>query len=124
MHLFEKMEFGQAVSVVQIIGVAMNLLFLSLLVGATIAIRRGKRNRPGNRLLFPRIIILGWFALLVAGIAYLLSGAWYGEKGPTPQEVAEQAAVTLACFAVVVVAIHVGLYWSVSQKHTDPSNAP
>ncbi len=124
MHFFENMEFGQAVSAVQIIGVAMNLLFLSLLVAAVIAIRRGKRNRPGSRLLFPRLIFWGWFVLFAAVIAYFFSGAWYGEKGPPPQEVAEQAAVTLAFFAVIVVAIHAGLYRSLSQKHTDQSNAP
>lgn len=119
MQYFDQMEFGQAVTVVQNIGVVMNLMFLSLPVAATLAIRRGKRTRIGDRLLFPRFVFWGWFALLAAAIAYFFTGAWYGENGPPPQEAAAQATVALACFTLLVVAIYFGLYRTTSPKVTD-----
>ena len=108
--MFENMSFGQAVSYVQAVGVIMNLMWLSIPIAAGMAISRGKRNRPGERLLFPRCVLWGWVLLLIAAIAYFFTGAWYGENGPPPQTVAAQVTVTFAVFAAITVAIYVGLY--------------
>lgn len=58
--MFESMGFGEAVSYVRTIGALMNLVWLSIPVGAVLAIRRGKRNRPGDRLVFPRCVLWSW----------------------------------------------------------------
>lgn len=108
--MFESMSFGQAVSYVQTVGVIMNLMWLSIPIAAGVAISRGKRNRPGQRLLFPRCVLWGWVLLLISAIAYFFTGAWYGEGGPPPQTAAAQATVALVVFAAIVVAIYVGLY--------------
>lgn len=109
-HMFEDMSFGQAVSYVQTVGVIMNLMWLSIPIAGAVAIRRGKRNRPGAQLLFPRGVLWGWVLLMLAAIAYFFTGAWYGENGPPPQAAAAQVTVTLVVFTAITVAIHVGLY--------------
>jgi uncharacterized membrane protein len=118
--MFEDMSFGQAVSYVQTVGVIMNLMLLSIPVAAVVAIRRGKRNRPGARLLFPRCVLWGWVLLLISAIAYFFTGAWYGENGPPPQTIAAQVTVTLVAFVAITVAIHVGLYRTTQGKQRGP----
>jgi hypothetical protein len=110
MQLFEQMSWGEAVSFVRTVGVLMNLLFLSIPIAAWFAIRRGRRNRPDARLLFPRVVFWGWFVLLAASVVYFISGAWYSESGPPPQTAAAQSALALACYTLVTVAIYIGLY--------------
>jgi polyferredoxin len=110
------MSFGEAVSYVQSVGAIINLLLLSVPIGAVLAIRRGKRNRPETRLVFPRLVLWGWVTLLVLAVAYFFTGAWYGENGPPPQTVAAQVTVTLLGVLLGVVAVHVGLYVTTQPK--------
>ena len=62
---FASMSFGQAVSYVQSIGALIDLLVLSVPVGAVIAIRFGKRTRPGETLVFPHLVLWTCAAALV-----------------------------------------------------------
>ena len=125
--MFDEMGFGQAVAFVNTVGLLMDALFVSLPVSAAFAIRRGKRNRPHTTLLFPRLVFWGWFVLLGAAIAYFFSGAWYGENGPPPQEVAAQALMALMGFLVAVVAINIGLFKTTTpvgpgEAHVEPQH--
>ncbi|MBF8270251.1 MAG: hypothetical protein HW386_1960 [Gammaproteobacteria bacterium] len=110
------MSFGEAVSYVRSVGVIIDLLLLSVPISAVLAIRRGKRNRPGTRLVFPRLVLWGWVTLLVLSVAYFFTGAWYGENGPPPQTVAAQVTVTLIGVLLGVVAVHMGLYVTTQPK--------
>ena len=110
------MSFGGADSYIQAVGVIIGLLLLSVPIGSAFAIGRGKRNRPGTRLVFPLLVLWGWVTLLVLAVAYFLTGAWYGENGPPPQTVAAQVTVTFFCVLLGVVAIHVGLYITTQPK--------
>jgi hypothetical protein len=83
---------------------------LSIPVGAFFALRRGRRNRPDEKLLFARAVFWGWFVLLGFAFLYFLTGAWYGENGPPPQVAAAQATVGLVVVATVAAAVHWGLY--------------
>lgn len=121
--MFESMGFGEAVSYVQTVGALMNLLLLSIPVGAALAIRRGKRNRPGDRLVFARCVLWGWVLLLIGAIAYFFTGAWYGENGPPPQTVAAQVTVSFLLLAAVTVAIHVGLHVTTRPRQAPPGDA-
>jgi len=107
---FDSMSFGEAVSYVQTIGIFIDLLILSVPVGAVLAIRRGKRNRPASKLIFSRLIVWACFGFLVWLVLYYISGAWYGEDGLPPQTVAAQVTVTFLEVFVGTFAIHVGLY--------------
>jgi len=108
--MFQQMGFGQAVEYVQSIGVVINLLVLSLPVGAIVTIMRGKRTRPGETMVFAHIVLWTWVALLVAFIAYFFTGRWYSEHGgPEPQVVAFRVTIQLLVVLLVVIAIHVGL---------------
>lgn len=109
---FEGMSFGAAVSYVRTVSLATTLLFLSVPLGAGLAILRGKRNRPGGRLLFPWLVLWGWGVLVIAAVAYFLTGNWYGENGPAPQVVAVQATMSLMLVVAVVSAIHLALCWT------------
>jgi MFS family permease len=109
---FEQMSWGDAVAYVQFMGAVGWLLMLSVPVGAVLAIRRGRRNRPGTTPVFPWFVVGGCIAALIAAIAYFLSGAWYGENGPSPQTAAAQVTVWMLVIVVVVGAIHAGLYLS------------
>jgi hypothetical protein len=120
--MLEDMSFGQAVSYVQTVGIIMNLMLLSIPIAAVVAIRRGKRNRPGARLFFPRCVLWGWVLLLISAIAYFFTGAWYGENGPTPQTVAAQVTVTLVVFVAITVATYVGLYLTTQPMQESPTN--
>lgn len=121
--MFEDMSFGQAVSYVQTVGVIMNLMWLSIPIAAVVAIRRGKRNRPGARLFFPRSVLWGWVLLLISAIAYFFTGAWYGENGPPPQTAAAQVTVTFVVFTAITVSLHVGLYLTTQPMNVNPPNA-
>lgn len=121
--MFQDMSFGEAVSYVQTVGVVMNLMWLSIPIAAVVAIHRGKRNRPGARLLFPRLVLWGWVLLLICAIAYFFTGAWYGENGPPPQTAAAQATVTLVVSAAIAVVIHVGLYLTTRPMRKVPPDA-
>ena len=107
---FDHMSFGEAVSYVRTVGVFVDLLLLSVPIGAVLAIRRGRQNRPGSRLMFPRLVLWGWVTLLVLAVAYFFTGAWYGESGPAPQTMAARVTVSLIGVLLGVVAVHVGLY--------------
>jgi hypothetical protein len=107
---FEGMGFGEAVSYVRTVGAIIGLLWLSISIAAGVAIRRGKRNRPETRLLFPRCVLWGWVILLCLAIAYFFTGAWYGENGPPPQTAAAQVTVQFLVFLATTIAIYVGLY--------------
>ena len=121
--MFEAMSFGQAVSYVQTVAVMMNLILLSIPIAAAVAIRRGKRNRPGARLFFPRCVLWGWVLLLISAIAYFFTGSWYGENGPPPQTVAAQVTATLAVLVAITAAIHVGLYRTTQPIQENPPDA-
>ena len=121
--MFEDMGFGQAVSYVRTAGGIMNLMWLSIPVAALLAIRRGKRNRPGAPLLFPRCVLWGWLLLLLFAIAYFFTGAWYGENGPPPQTVAAQVTVALILSAALSTAIFIGLYRTTQPLPGHPRNA-
>jgi len=116
MGYFEHLSFGEAVSLVQTVGILCDLLFLTLPLAAAMAIRRGKKNRPGTLLFFPRFVFWGWFVLLAAAIVYFFTGAWYGENGPPPQEAAAEAVVSFVCISLVVAAIYAGLYISTGPR--------
>jgi hypothetical protein len=122
--MFEDMSFGQAVSYVQTVSVIMNLMWLSIPIAAGVAIRRGKRNRPGERLLFPRCVLWCWVLLLISVIAYFFTGAWYGENGPPPQTAATHITVTLVVLTTLTVAIYVGLYLTTQPMQENSPNAP
>ena len=107
---FDHMSFGEAVSYVRSVGLVINLLLLSVPIGAILAIGRGKRNRPEARPVFPYFVLWGWVILLILAVAYFFTGAWYGENGPPPQTVAAQVTVTLICVLVGVAAIHAALF--------------
>lgn len=107
---FDGMSFGEAVSYVQTVGAIISLLWLSIPFAAGVAIKRGKRNRPGTKLIFPRCVLWGWVIILFLLIAYFFSGAWYGENGPPPQTVAAKVTVQLIIFFATTMAIYVGLY--------------
>jgi len=113
---FEWMSFGEAVSYVRTVGAIAWLLWLSIPIAAVVAIKRGKRNRPGTKLVFPRCVLWGWVFLLCLAIAYFFTGAWYGENGPPPQVVAAQATVSLLVVLAGVTAIYVGLYVTTQPK--------
>ena len=118
--MFEDMGFGQAVAYVQTMGIIMNLIWLSIPIAAALAIRRGKRTRPGARLWFPRGVLWGWVLLVISAIAYFLTGAWYGENGPPPQTAAAQVTIYLAVFVAFAAAIFIGLYVTTRPAQEDP----
>ena len=108
---FEHMSFGAAVSYVQVIGLLIDLLILSVPISAVIAIARGKRNRPDAISIVPYLVLWGWLALLVLAVAYFFfTGAWYGENGPEPQVIAARITIYFILVLVVVVAVQAGLY--------------
>jgi hypothetical protein len=107
---FESMSFGEAVRFVNFVGLLINVLLLSVPVGAIYAIFRGRSNRPTARSLFPHVVLWGWVLLLIGAVVYIFTGAWYGEGGPPPQKAAAQTTLTALGVMVCVAAIHIGLY--------------
>ena len=108
---FAHMSFGAAVSYVQAVSLLIDLLILSVPVGAVIAIARGKRNRPNAMSIVPHLVLWGWLALLLLAVAYFFfTGAWYGENGPEPQVIAARITIYFILVLLGVVAVHAGLY--------------
>lgn len=121
--MFDSITWGEAVRYVQTVGQLSALLVLAIPIAALIALHRGRRHRPGEQLLFPRVVLWVWGLLLLGGIAYFLTGAWYGESGPPPQQVAVQATISLAVIALTTVAIAIGLYRSTQpRRDTSPTD--
>jgi len=96
------MSFGAAVSLAQLLGALIPLLWLLLPVAAVVSVRRRWRNRPGASCWFAYLTIVVWGVSLIACIVLFTSGRWYGENGPPPQQVVIQAGVLL----VIIAGIH------------------
>ncbi|MBW3199588.1 hypothetical protein [Marinobacter nauticus] len=113
---FEQMSFQEAVSHVQTMGGVVRCLFFSIPIISGISIQRGKQNRPHEPLIFPRVVFWSWFMFLVLLVMYFFTGAWYGENGPPPQEMAARSTYEAMAFGLFNVAIWVGLYLSTNPR--------
>jgi len=109
---FDNMSFGGAVAYVQFVSACTTLLWLLLPVAAIISIKRRRRNRPGETLLFPGLVLAAWVVMLCWVVWYFFTGAWYGENGPPPQAVALKATFPL----LVVIALHVALILTARER--------
>ena len=113
--MFQSMSFGEAVAYVQFVGSCASLLVLFLPVAAILAIRYRRKKYPGGSVLFARCILIGWCAFLVWIAWIFVTGRWYGENGPPPQEAALQA----TAWFLFVLALYVALILSVAGKPQD-----
>jgi hypothetical protein len=93
------MSFGAAVSLAQMLGMLVSVLWLVLPIGAVVSMRRRRSNRPGASCWFAYLTIVAWGLSLVGFVVLFASGRWYGESGPSPQQAAMQAAVLLVILA-------------------------
>lgn len=111
------MSFDAAVSLTQLLGTLVTLLWLLLPINAVISVRRRRRNRPNASCWFAYLTLGVWGLSLIACVVLFASGRWYGENGPPPQQAATQTAVLL----VVIVGIHLLLMTmgSSAREHTD-----
>ena len=96
------MSFDAAVSLDQLLGTLVTLLWLLLPITGLVSIRRRRRNRPGSSCWFAYLTLVVWGMSLIACVALFASGRWYGENGPPPQQVVIPT--------VVLLAIIVGIY--------------
>jgi hypothetical protein len=115
--MFQGMSFGAAVEYVQFVGSCTGLLVLLLPVAAFLSIRYRRKRYPGGSTLFAKCILIGWCAVPVWVAWIFVTGRWYGENGPPPQEAALQA----TAWFLFVVALYVGLIVSIAGK---PPNDP
>jgi hypothetical protein len=111
------MWFAAAVILAQMLSVPVSLLWLVLPIGALVSIRRRRSNRPGASCWFAYVTIIAWGLSLIGFVVLFVSGRWYGENGPSPQQAAIQAAVLL----VIIAGIHPLLITmgSPEREHTD-----
>ncbi len=110
--MFQGMSFGAAVAYVQFVGSCTGLLVLFLPIAAILSIRYKRKKHPGGSVLFAKCILAGWCVFLAWVVWIFVTGRWYRENGPPPQEAALQAT---AWFLFVLV-LYAGLILSVAWK--------
>jgi hypothetical protein len=115
--MFQSMSFGEAVAYVQMVGSCTSLLLLLLPVAAIVSIRYRRKKYPGASVLFAKCVLIGWCAFFVWIVWIFVTGRWYGENGPPPQETAFQVTV----WFLFVIALYVALILSVAGN---PRNVP
>lgn len=99
------MSFESAVAADQVIGMVCSILWLALPVTAVMSILRRRRYRPGSGNLLAYIVLGGWIFTVAVAVVSFLTGAWYGENGPSPQIAVIEGTMIL----LVMLAIHVAL---------------
>jgi len=97
------MSWSQAVNYVNTIGPICSILFLFYPLNIFYWKKRMRKNWPDKSLMFGKIILFIWFAIIIYFIALFATGAWYSESsGSTPQ----QAALVVTIELVVIITLH------------------
>ena len=83
-----KYVFWRGPIVMQFIGALISILIFLLPVSAIISIVIRRKRNPESSILLAIIVLVGWCIFIGWVVMSFVTGSWYSESGPTPQQAA------------------------------------